>query len=131
MAVIITAIVAGGAGFWGGNLYGQSADPRGNFNRQTGAYGMIGQRGNGTQQNADFSGGNIIKKDDTSITVQLKDGSSKIIFLSGATKIMKSVQGLASDLTVGEQVTVSGAKNLDGSVTAQSIQIRPAQQISQ
>jgi hypothetical protein len=133
MAVVITLIIAGGAGFYGGMLYGKSAgiDLSANLNRQRGVSGMVGQRGNGAQQNGGFSGGEIIKKDDSSITVKLNNGSSQIILFSDATKIMKSAQGLVNDLIIGELVTVTGSKNQDGSLTAQSIQIRPLSQTNQ
>ncbi|MFH1393184.1 MAG: hypothetical protein ABIG73_02290 [Patescibacteria group bacterium] len=119
MAVIITLIIAGGGGFYNGMLYGKSARPdlSANMNRQ---------RINGAQQNGGFSGGEIIKKDSNSITVKLTNGSSQIILFSDTTKIMKSAEGVAADLTIGEQVTITGPKNQDGSITVQSIQIRPA-----
>ena len=121
IAVVITLIIAGGAGFYGGMLYGKSARPdlSANLNRQ---------RGIGAQQNGGFSGGEIIKKDDTSITIKLSSGSSQIILFSGATKVTKSAEGSATDLIIGGQVTVTGSKNQDGSITAQSIQIRPQSQ---
>jgi len=134
MAVVIAAVIAGGAGFYGGMLYGQStnANSRAGLNRQGTGFAMgAGQRGSGAQPNAGFSGGEIIKKDDSSVTVKLSNGSSQIILFSDTTKILKSVQGLAGDLTVGERVTVTGSKNQDGSLTAQSIQIRPASQTNQ
>ncbi len=134
IAVVIAAVIAGGAGFYGGMLYGQStnANSRASLNRQgTGFAAGMGQRGGGAQQNAGFSGGEIIKKDNSSITVKLTNGSSQIILFSDATRVTKSAEGLATDLTIGEQVTVSGSKNQDGSLTAQSIQIRPVQQTNQ
>ena len=129
IAVVITLVIVGGAGFYGGMLYGQStgANSRAGLNRQGAGFAMgAGQRGGSAQQNGGFSGGEIIKKDDTSITVKLSNGSSQIILFSDATKITKSVEGSVGDLTIGGQVTISGSKNQDGSITAQSIQIRPA-----
>lgn len=131
LPIIITVIIAGGAGFYGGMKYGQSAgssaaNPR-NFEvngQQPGGSGA-GRRG-GIGQNGGFVGGEIIAKDDKSITVKLQNGSSKIVFLSNSTPVMKSVQGSSSDLSIGEQVTVTGSANSDGSITAQSVQIRPA-----
>jgi len=126
MAVVITLIIAGGGGFYGGMLYGQSFNRQGRFNAS-----MMGQRGNSSQPNAGFSGGEIIKKDDTSITVKLTNGRSQIILFSDTTKVMKSAEGSAADLIVGEQVTITGSKNQDCSLTAQSIQIRPAMSTNQ
>ena len=76
-------------------------------------------------------GGEIIAKDASSITVKLRgtqsDGSagSKIIFLSDSTQVTKSAQGSTTDLSIGTQVSVFGTTNTDGSVSAQSVQIRP------
>ncbi len=126
--IIIAAIIAGGAGFYGGMLYGQStnANSRTNLNRQGAGFAVgMGQRGGGAQPNGGFSGGEIIKKDSSSITVKLTNGSSQIILFSDATKVTKSAEGSAADLIVGEQVTITGSKNQDGSITAQSIQLRP------
>ncbi len=134
LPIIITAIVVGGMCFYGGMKYGQ------NVNTQTIAAQMAqrtanlgnfgtGQR-NGTQRMAGgaggFIGGQIIGKDAQSITVKSNDGSSKIVFFSNTTKIMKSAEGSSGDLTAGEQVTINGTANQDGSITAQTIQLRPA-----
>ena len=71
-----------------------------------------------------FLAGEILSKDDKSITVKTPDGSSKIVYFSDTTSVSKSTQSFSSDLAVGSQVTVGGQSNADGSIAAQNIQIR-------
>lgn len=88
--------------------------------RMGGSGGQRGMRGG-------FNGasGSIVAKDATSITLNLRDGSgSKIIFISPSATITKSVEGTAKDLIVGKEVLVNGSANSDGSINAQSIQLR-------
>ena len=72
--------------------------------------------------------GQIISKDATSITVSIPTGGSKIILLDSSTPINKQTAGTLADLTVGTEVSVTGTTNTDGSITAQSVQIRPKMQ---
>ncbi len=122
---IAVAIIVGGACFYGGMKYGQSqALAQG---RQAGAAGLgfVGGR-TGNQAGNNFTAGNIIAKDSNSITVKMTNGSSKIILYSNSTEISKFVAGTQDDLAVGKTVSITGTANQDGSMTAQSIQIRPA-----
>lgn len=88
----------------------------------------MGFRGAGTNQRGTGGGvvaGQILSKDADGVTIGLSVGGSKIVIVPQSANISKSVQGSVADLTVGEEITIQGATNGDGSVTAQSIQIRP------
>ena len=149
LPIIIAVVVIGAGAFYGGMKYGQS-NPSTNSGQNAGMgfanltpeqrqerlQQMGGTAAGGgqrrTQAGGGFVSGEIISKDDPaedgagkSITVKLPDGSSKIIFYSGSTEISKSVSGTSNDLETGKTITVNGTANSDGSVTAQSIQIRP------
>ncbi len=129
VAVAVIVILVGGGAFYGGMKYAQSKVPQrtgqGNFGdlQRSGAANMGGLRGNGS---GGFTTGEIIAKDSSSVTVKLNNGGSKIVFYSDATEVDKFAKGTAGDLQVGKSVTVSGQANQDGSLTAQTIQIRPA-----
>ena len=144
--VIATAVVVGGGAFFGGMKYAESKSPRGRLSQadfqnlqnlspeerqqrlqELGANagaGFRGGAGGGQRGGGGFTAGEIIAKDNKSVTVKLQDGGSKIVFLSDSTEITKSVAGALSDLEIGKNVSVSGAANSDGSVTVQSIQLR-------
>jgi hypothetical protein len=131
IAVIATVVIAGGGGFFGGMKYGQSQNSmRGPGGQFAGARGNInvpgGAAGARLRTGAGFVNGDILSKDDKSITVKNRDGGSKIIFFAPSTSIGKTTDGTAADLTVGENVMVNGTANADGTVTATNIQIRPA-----
>lgn len=67
--------------------------------------------------------GEIISSDEASMTVKMPEGSSKIVLISENTAIIKASIGSKTDLITGEQITVFGTQNQDGSVTAQNISI--------
>lgn len=127
LTVIVAVIVFSGASFFAGTKYQQSKTPSfGNFNRNG---QVMGRNTNDVAGRGNRSGGqilgDIISQDNTSITVKLTDGSSKIILVSGSTSINQATTATISDLKVGTKVAVFGATNSDGSVTAQNIQINP------
>lgn len=131
LIIIAIAIVIGVGAFYGGMKYDQSKATAnisqfGFQNRQMGASGNGSRNGiAGNRTGGGFVTGEIISKDDKSITVKLQNGGSEIVFLSDTTKIMKSTDASTSDLATGKAVQVMGTANSDGSVTAQSIQLRP------
>lgn len=120
--LIVVAVLIGVGGFFAGMKYQQST--RSSFARQFGN-GTQGRNGGPGRGGFRPVSGEIIKADDTSITVKLTDGSSKIILLSEKTEINKADQAQKSDLKIGERVAVFGTENTDGSVTANSVQLNP------
>lgn len=122
IVVIVLGIIIGGS-FYSGMAYvkNQRNNSR-NFQQGT---GNIQGFGNRQQSGAGgFIMGNIISKDDKSITIKLRDGGSKIIFYSDTTEISKFISGNSNDLKTGKTVNINGKTNQDGSITVQSIQIR-------
>jgi hypothetical protein len=130
IAALVTIVVGGGA-FYGGMKYVESQGSKGMAqgrqqfmgNAAAGSKGGFNQARGGA--NGGFTAGDIISKDDKSITVKMRDGGSKIIFYSDTTSIEKTVSGATSDLDTGKSVMITGTSNSDGSITAQSIQVRP------
>lgn len=138
LPIIILAIVVVGAGsFYGGMKYGQSKGSAGgglanlSIEQRQARFQQMGGGANVGSQRAVRNGGGlamgeIISKDVNSITVKLSDGGSKIAFIATSTQVMKFAAGSLDDLTVGDNISVNGTANQDGSITAQSIQLRPA-----
>lgn len=136
------AVVAVGFGmFYAGMKYEIKKEKTGQFDMKGSFDG--GQRGNrqipvqnrpgmgmggGNMNEGGFMGGEILSKDDKSITVKDRKGNSKIIFFSDSTIVGKTIDGSLSDLNAGQDVMVNGKTNADGSITAQNIQIRPLPQ---
>ncbi len=131
--IIAAALVIGGGSFWGGIKYWQNKT-QGSFQnlrnlspeeRQQ-RFQQMGTDGkSGNQAGAGLVSGEIISKDDKSVTIKLRDGGSKIVFYSDTTEIDKSANGTSTDLEINKNIAVTGKANQDGSITAQSIQIRP------
>ena len=132
ITAIVTALVFGGGGYYLGMQKAASSTtatqtPTGATFAGRGAGRFGGGAGGG------FTGGTILSIGNGSLTLQLANSTSstattgtKIVLFDTTTQVseMQSVQ--ASTLTVGQNVMVSGSANSDGSLTATSIQVRPA-----
>ena len=135
-AGVVCAVVFGGAGLYIGMKVAPGAlATKGQFPQGMGAASFAertGGRAGSEGPNAVF--GTILSKDANSITVEIGEPGatstngastgSRIVLFDSTTDIMKTVAGSASDLSVGESVSVAGTPNADGSVTAKSIQLR-------
>lgn len=126
-------LVVGAGAFYGGYKTAQSKNPAKSF---AGGQMLMGGRQTGNNRfgsGNNFINGSVIAKDNTTLTIQMRQmpgmasssgSGSKIVILSPNTQIFKSVQGTPDDVTIGENVTITGTENSSGALTAQSIQIR-------
>jgi hypothetical protein len=131
--ILVGVILAGACGFYGGTTFAKSRSGDASGQRlQLGADGMRNIRG-GNMPAAGQAGraaqgmavGEVLSIDGQSASVKLRDGGSKIVFLTASTTVMRMEQAGLADVAPGTEITVSGTPNADGSLTAQTIQIRP------
>lgn len=131
---VIVCLVVGVGSFYGGMKYAQSQTTRSGGGRMSqvgdgrfagGAGGVFVRNGGGPGSNGGFTTGDVLSKDDKSITLQMRDGGSKIVFYTTSTRVSKMTDGSMEDVVRGRAITVTGATNSDGSITAQMIQLRP------
>jgi len=80
----------------------------------------------GARTGGGFVSGTIMAISGQNITLQLPNGSSEVVFYSSSTSVIKPTVAPVSNLVVGTNVMIGGTTNPDGSLTAQSIQIRTA-----
>ncbi|MFH1098551.1 MAG: DUF5666 domain-containing protein [Candidatus Uhrbacteria bacterium] len=130
--IVAVVIVVGGAAFYGGMRYERGKNGHLDFSseQRRQAFQQTSPRAggftrDGGRMDTNVISGEIITQDDKSITIKINNGGSQIVFLSQDTEITKSVSGSSDDLTPGETVFVSGKQNRDGSITAQTVQLRP------
>ena len=137
----LTVLVVAGIAFYGGLIYQKNygkINPQ-NFShdRQNGNSNRQGRAGGGAMipggpnRDGSFISGEVLSKDDKSITVKTRDGGSKIIYFSGSTTVGKTVDGSANDLNTGIQIMATGKTGADGSLAADNIQIRPNEPVRQ
>jgi hypothetical protein len=123
---LVIAVLAIGAGsFYGGTAYAaaqvtntRAAFFNGRAGTGTGGAGAANGAGGGVSGTVKSIDGNTIQVS-TALSVTT-------VTLNSATNIMQSVTAAASDLQVGQQVTVRGQRDSAGNVTATTIQVVPA-----
>lgn len=153
IGLVIGFIFLAVAAFYAGDKYASRkntaplAQNTNGFMRNGGINNSAGNMQRGSRTGGGFVSGQIVSKDANSITVELRatmgqngpnggteqaqGQGSKIVFYTDKTSVMKTADGTMDDLTVGKNVSITGTANSDGSVSAQSIQIRPVAQIPQ
>lgn len=122
---VVMVLLVGVAAFYGGMKY-ESSKMGATMARSGQFAGRMGgpMQGRG-RMGAGFVNGEVLSRDENSITVKTAS-STQIVFMAPSTTVLKSVSGEASDLVAGVDVTAMGTPNADGSITAQSVSIRPA-----
>lgn len=129
LVIGVLLIAVGITGFFGGMKYQQSkgfsmTDIQ-SGDTHVGMTGLSGSERTRRNGNSEMVSGEIIDKDETSITVKQADESTKIILLSEDTGVNKTSQGSIDDLETGESVMIFGQENPDGSISAANIQLNP------
>lgn len=128
--IVIIVIITGGAAFFGGMQYQKSTlsteganNNMGPENRQMMDNGDNENRNNRERMGMQPVTGEVTSQDDESITVQLSDGSTKIVYINDDTTISNTEEAALSDISQGKTVMVIGESNDDGSIDANMIQM--------
>ncbi len=136
LSVVAAVVIAGGSAFYGGVKYGQNKE-RGQLRNARGFTNLSPEErqmrfaqfniGGAREARAgnEFVAGEILSRDEQSITLKLRDNGSKIVIIAPSTIITKNAAGSVDDLAPGSNVVISGQTNQDGSISAESIQLRP------
>lgn len=126
LLTIIIAIVVAAGGFYAGMTYQKNKATASFAGGQfQGGVRQGGQFGTGRGRFGGATVGNVISEDANSITVQLPDGSSKIVNISGSTTFSKSDTASKSDVQNGMRIAAFGTANSDGSINATNVQLNP------
>jgi hypothetical protein len=64
--------------------------------------------------------------DGMNMTVAAQSGQLTAVTLSATTRLHKATPAALADVAAGEQVTIAGQANADGSITAVAVQVSPA-----
>lgn len=128
-AFLALFLVAGS--FWAGMQYQKrgQAGPQGQFGPRGMLTGTVPQGQNATRDNrTGFRpiSGDIMAREDKTLTVKMADGSSKIVLLTDQTKVNRENEVTWEELKAGEKVMVMGQEGSEGAVTAERITLNPA-----
>ncbi|MEZ7821317.1 MAG: hypothetical protein QMB51_03350 [Patescibacteria group bacterium] len=129
ITITLVALVGGGS-FFGGIQVGksQSKSKMPNFQNMQGSNFSRNGQNSTTRKNLGMGGnmvsGQILSLEGNTLTVKLQTGGSKIVLLSDNTKVLKSTDATKEELLTDKNITVTGKTNNDGTVTAETIQIR-------
>ncbi|MGB9848189.1 MAG: hypothetical protein ACPLKV_03245 [Minisyncoccia bacterium] len=125
---VIILIVAVIISFYGGMKYQQNKSVTINQTANARNFNRFGVNGNATNSlnflRQQIIIGEIIAKDDQTLTIKLPNGGSQIVVYSNVTKVEKNEPAKLSDLKVGQNVMISTQSVDQKTLSATSIQIR-------
>lgn len=139
--LVVVALVIAGGSFYGGITYAKTTVKKSSVNAAAAQFrqGMgagAGAVGAGMRQGGartfgaggmgGFVNGEVASKTNSGFTVKLRDGGSKVVVVASSTTIGKMASGSIDDISEGTGIVVTGTSNSDGSITATTVQIRPA-----
>ncbi len=116
--VAVAALVAGI--FWGRAMAG-GAPGNSRFGALSSSSRTFAGRGNSS---ANVFAGQVSAIDGSSITLQLPSGNSEVVLYASSTPVTEPTNVSIAKVVAGTNIMVMGTQNSDGSVTAQSIEIR-------
>ncbi len=120
ISIAITLVLSGGIGYALGTYHATSQ-----ASIQKSGITNSGMRGNfGSRAGGGVASGDIVSFDNGMLSLKMRDGGSKIIVVASSTKVLKTTEGALSEVTPGQTVMIIGKTNGDGSITAESIQLR-------
>lgn len=140
----VAVILIGSGAFYGGSLYGksQSAFPNG-FSGRNGTFPE--RNADGSMRSRDGQGqaagsrdtnrgsqdsvfGEVLSKNDTSITVKTPNGGSRIVYVSDKTSVGVSDPAALANISAGQTIMASGTGSTEGALVAHMLQIYPTDQ---
>jgi hypothetical protein len=119
---LVIAIVALGGGYFLGKASGATSRAAG----FAGAYSSSTRRAAGGAAGGGLITGTIATLGSSSITLQLANGNSEVVFYSTSTPVSEPTTVSVNALKVGTTIIAGGTSNSDGSLTALTLQVRPA-----
>jgi len=124
--IIVSCVVCAIVFFFIGMSYGKGTANTTSLSGRMSSSSARGFSGARSGNSGGFANGQVTAKDNQTITLQLPNGNSEVVFYSSSTQVIKPSAASLSDVVSGTQVMIGGTQNADGSLTAQSIQIRTA-----
>jgi hypothetical protein len=124
-SIVVLVVVAGGS-FMLGKMSGGAKSVARNGQFSAGQLAGTSRGSIGARAGGGMTVGQVLSVDSGSMTLQMADGSTKIVLLGDSTMVEKTIPGTSADLTKSTPISVIGSVNSDGSITASSVQIRSA-----